>query len=53
MVRAVLKTGFRGWFSVEVFLEEEHGKEWEEGLEERWAWEGMASLERLLVECGA
>jgi len=53
MVRAVLKTGFRGWFSVEVFLGEEHGKEWEEGLEERWAWEGMASLERLLVECGA
>ncbi|KAF8244317.1 xylose isomerase-like protein [Wilcoxina mikolae CBS 423.85] len=53
MVRAVLKTGFRGWFSVEVFLEEEHGKKWEEGLEERWAKEGMDSLERLLVECGA
>jgi sugar phosphate isomerase/epimerase len=53
MVRAVLKTGFRGWFSVEVFLEEEHGKEWEEGLEEKWARDAMESMKRLLQECGA
>ncbi|KAA8897436.1 3-dehydroshikimate dehydratase [Sphaerosporella brunnea] len=53
MVRAVLKTGFRGWFSMEVFLEEEHGKEWEEGLEEKWAGDAMQSMRRLLKECGA
>ncbi|KAI5820528.1 xylose isomerase-like protein [Pyronema omphalodes] len=51
MVRAVLKTGFRGWVSVEVFNEEEHGKEWREGLEEGWAKEGMESVRKLLKEC--
>lgn len=51
MVRAVLKTGFRGWFSVEVFNEKEHRKEWREGLEEGWAKEGMESARKLLKEC--
>ncbi|KAI5779248.1 3-dehydroshikimate dehydratase [Geopyxis carbonaria] len=50
MVKAVLGTGFRGWFSVEVFLEEEHSKEWAEGLEEKWAADGMKSVKRLLEE---
>jgi sugar phosphate isomerase/epimerase len=53
MVRAVLKTGFRGWLSMETFLEEQHGKEWQEGLEEKWAGEAMESMMRLLKECGA
>ncbi|KAI5851012.1 xylose isomerase-like protein [Tricharina praecox] len=52
MVNAVLKTGYRGWFSVEVFLEEEHGKEWAEGLEEKWAEDGMRGVRGVLEECG-
>lgn len=50
MVEAVLKIGFRGWFSVEVFLEEEHSKEWKSGLLEGWAKEGINSIRRLLRE---
>jgi len=52
VVGAVLRTGYRGWFSVDVFLEEEHGKEWVEGLEEKWASDGMRGVRRVLEECG-
>lgn len=52
MVEAVLGTGFRGWFSVEVFDEKEHQKEWEEGQLEGWAKQGIDSVRRLLQECG-
>jgi sugar phosphate isomerase/epimerase len=50
MVKAVLKTGWRGWMSVEVFLEREHKKQWEAGLLDRWAKEGMESVKSLLEE---
>jgi sugar phosphate isomerase/epimerase len=50
MVDAVLDTGFRGYFSMEVFLEQEHGKEWKQGLEEQWAKEGMESVKALLKQ---
>ncbi|KAH8152619.1 uncharacterized protein LAJ45_03460 [Morchella importuna] len=50
MVKAVLRTGFRGWFSVEVFLEEEHSKELKDGLLDDWAKEGMKSVKRLLED---
>lgn len=51
MVKAVAETGWRGWFSVEVF-EERHGEEWKEGLEESWAKEAMDSVKNLVKKCG-
>jgi len=51
-VAAVLATGYRGWLSVEVFLADEHGKEWREGLGEQWAADGMRGLRAVLEECG-
>ncbi|KAE8142055.1 xylose isomerase-like protein [Aspergillus pseudotamarii] len=47
VARAVLKTGFRGWFSMEIFDggAEGKGKEYEMG---EYAWSAMESMRRLL-----
>jgi sugar phosphate isomerase/epimerase len=48
--RAVLKTGFRGWTSIEVF----DGREAQKSNDiEMFAKRAMANLERLLQEAGA
>jgi sugar phosphate isomerase/epimerase len=47
-VRAVLKTGFKGWFSIEVFdgrFEEKYGEDLR-----KFAKTGMAAYRRLMME---
>ncbi|KAJ5141187.1 hypothetical protein N7476_009068 [Penicillium atrosanguineum] len=53
VARAVLRTGFRGWFSMEIFDGDPDGKatrEETEGMEE-YARRAMRSMERLLQSC--
>ena len=54
VAQAVLNTGFRGWFSMEVFDggQDGKGRAWEEDGElERYAKEAMKSHYKLLDEC--
>ena len=54
VAKAVLRTGFRGWFSMEVFDggKAGQGREWEtEGELERYAKAAMESHQKLLKEC--
>ena len=49
--RAVLKTGFRGWFSYEVFDQGPDGKGKDYDMGE-FAKSAMETQERLIRECG-
>ncbi len=52
VTKAVLGTGFRGWFSMEIFDGGEDGKGKEYDFEE-FAKRAMGSCRRLLEECAA
>ena len=54
VTKAVLRTGFRGWFSLEVFDEgkDGQGREWEkDGELEKYAKSAMESHQTLLQDC--
>ena len=54
VTKAVIGTGFRGWFSMEIFDggKDGKGKDWEkEGELERYALGAMESHKKLLMEC--
>lgn len=50
VARAVLKTGFRGWFSMEIFDAGPHGKGKKYEMDE-FAKKAMDSMQRLLQNC--
>jgi sugar phosphate isomerase/epimerase len=49
VTRAVLQTGFRGWFSMEVFLEADQAKD-DPSVPQRWARGGREAHEKMVKE---